>query len=39
MLSDFWKYNGYNGVPLYFINLKLLFLMKLKKNKNVENNP
>ena len=40
MILDFWKYNGYNGVPLYFHNSEIMIFNDFFfKSKNVENLP
>ena len=40
MILDFWKYNGYNGVPLYFNKSEIMIFNKNKnKSKNLENVP
>ena len=40
MILDFWKYNKYNGVPLYFHKSEIMIFNEiLKKLKNMENIP
>ena len=40
MISEFWKYNGYNEVLLYFYESKIMiFYFKNKKKSKMENSP
>ena len=32
MILDFWKYNGYNGVPLYFHKSEIMIFNEILKN-------
>ena len=41
MISEFWKYNGYNEVPLYFYKSenKIFFILRTKKGKYRKQSP
>ena len=39
MILDFWKYNGYNEVPLYFHKSEFMIFNEKKINKSIENIP